>query len=144
MAAAAAVRTKLRMGMKSQAADEPIEDLMLDLETADFSRFSRKEQKVIVEDWLEIALDIVDERQIGAWELANLAEATGALLAGLYGLALISLRLALTVDEISEDPWYRVREQDFAGVTLEGLRQAISFSRHQPVVAHPLFRGMHQ
>ena len=130
--------------MRSHATDEPIEDLMLDLETADFTRFARAEQKAVVEDWLEIALDIVDEREVGAWELANLAEAAGALLAGLYGLALISLRLALTVDEISDDPWYRVREQDFAGVTLEGLRHAISFSRQQPVVPHPLFRGMHQ
>ena len=130
--------------MKSQARDEPIEDLMMDLEEADFSQFTRAEQKSIVEDWLEIALDILDDDKIGAWELANLAEATGALLAGLYGLSLISLRLALTVDEKSDDPWYRVREADFAAVTLEGLRQAIGFSRHQPVLLHPLFKGLHQ
>ena len=130
--------------MKSQTKDDPIEDLMMDLETADFTRFAREEQKAIVEDWLEVALDILDEDDIGAWELANLAEATGALLAGLYGLALISLRLALTVDEVSDDPWYRVREKDFAGVTVEGLRQAVAFSRHQAVAPHPLFRALHQ
>jgi len=130
--------------MKSQVKDEPIEDLMMDLETADFSRFGREEQKAIVEDWLEMALDILDDDEIGAWELSNLAEATGALLAGLYGLSLISLRLALTVDEKTDDPWYQVREQDFAGVTLEGLRQAIGFSRHQAALPHPLFRGLHQ
>ena len=130
--------------MKSQAKVEPIEDLMMDLETADFSRFSREEQKTMVEDWLEMTFDILDEEDAGPWELANLAEAAGALLAGLYGLALISMRLALTVDEKSDDPWYRVQEKDFAGVTLESLRQAINFSRHQAVLPHPLFRGMLQ
>src|SRR6185312_16828583 len=120
--------------MKSRIEDEPVEDLMIDLETADFSRHPRQEQKAMVEDWLEIALDIFDGKDIGAWELANLAEAGGALLAGLYGLSLISLRLALTVDEKTDDPWYRIPEEDFAGVTVEGLRQVISFSRHQPVV----------
>ena len=130
--------------MKSQTRDDPIEDLMMDLEEADFSQFPREEQKAIVEDWLEVALDILDDEEVGAWELSNLAEATGALLAGLYGLSLISLRLALTVDEKSDDPWYRVREKDFAGVTLEALRQGISFSRHQPVLPHPLFKGLHQ
>ena len=129
--------------MKSQTKDDPVEDLMIDLETADFSRYSREEQKAMVEDWLEIALDILDDEDVGPWELANLAEAGGALLAGLYGLSLISLRLALTVDEKNDDPWYRVREQDFAGVTTEGLRQAIGFSRQQPAVPHPLFRGIH-
>jgi hypothetical protein len=127
--------------MKSET--DPVEDLMIDLETADFSHSSREEQKAMVEDWLEIALDILDDEDVGPWELANLAEAGGALLAGLYGLALISLRLALTVDEKNDDPWYRVREQDFAGVTTEALRQAIGFSRQQPVVPHPLFRGIH-
>jgi len=130
--------------MNSQTKDDPVEDLMIDLETADFSHLSREEQKAMVEDWLEVALDILDGENTGAWELANLAEAGGALLAGLYGLALISLRLALTVDEKNDDPWYRVREQDFAGVTMEGLRQVINFSRHQPTLPHPLFRGMHQ
>ena len=117
---------------------------MMDLETADFSRFSRAEQKVIVEDWLEEALDILDDEEVGPWELANLAEAAGALLAGLYGLALISLRLALTVDETADDPWYRVSGKDFSGVTLESLRQGVNFSRHQDVLPHPLFRGMLQ
>jgi hypothetical protein len=124
--------------------EERVEDLMMDLETADFSRLSRTEQKALVEDWLEAALDILEEEEVGPWELANLAEASGALLAGLYGLALISLRLALTVDEASDDPWYRVRDGDFSGVTLEALHQGISFSRHQAVLPHPLFRGIQQ
>ena len=124
--------------------DERVEDLMIDLETADFSRFSRAEQKASVEDWLEESLDLFDDEEIGPWELANLAEATGALLAGLYGLALISLRLGLTVDEISDDPWYRMRNEDFSGVTTEALRQAINFSRHQDILPHPVFRGILQ
>jgi hypothetical protein len=130
--------------MKSSTKTEQVEDLMVDLETADFSRFPRDEQKAVVEDWLELTFDILDDEEIGNWELANLAEATGALLSGLYGLALISLRLALTVDEKVDDPWYRVRDDEFAGVTIEALRQAISFSRHQAVMPHPVFRGMHQ
>ncbi|HVO95386.1 MAG TPA: hypothetical protein VMT22_21195 [Terriglobales bacterium] len=130
--------------MKSPQRNEQIEDLMMDLETADFSRFARDEQKAVAEDWLELTFDILDDEEIGKWELANLAEATGALLSGLYGLALISIRLALTVDEKVDDPWYRVRDDEFAGVTIEALRQAISFSRHQAVVPHPVFRGMRQ
>ncbi len=117
---------------------------MMDLEAADFSRFSRTEQKAIVEDWLEAALDILDDEDVGPWELANLAEAAGALLAGLYGLAAISLRLALTVDEAADDPWYRVRDEDFAGITIEALHHGIRFSRHQAVLPHPLFRGIQQ
>ena len=124
--------------------EECVEDLMIDLETADFRRFSRAEQKIVVEDWLEEAFDILEGEEVGAWEIANLAEAVGALLAGLYGLALISLRIAFAVDETADDPWYRVPGRDFSGVTIESLRQAISFSRHQGVLPHPLFRGMLQ
>ena len=130
--------------MKSREKKEHIEDLMVDIETADFSRFPRDEQKAVVEDWLELALDILDAEEIGGWELANLTEATGALLAGLYGLSLISMRLALTVDEKADDPWYRVRDSEFAGVTIEALRQGIAFSRHQAVIPHPVFRGIRQ
>lgn len=130
--------------MKSSQKNEHIEDLMMDLETADFSRFPRNEQKTVVEDWLELTFDILDDEEVGNWELANLAEATGALLSGLYGLALISIRLALTVDEKVDDPWYRVRNNEFAGVTIEALRQGIHFSRHQAVMPHPVFRGMRQ
>jgi hypothetical protein len=130
--------------MKSSQKNEQIEDLMMDLETADFSRFARDEQKAVVEDWLELTFDILDDEEVGNWELANLAEATGALLSGLYGLALISIRLALTVDEKADDPWYRVRDDEFASVTMEALRQGIYFSRHQAVMPHPVFRGMRQ
>jgi hypothetical protein len=129
---------------KKMESGERVENLMIDLETADFSRFSRAEQKAIVEDWLEEGLDILEDEEISSWELANLAEAVGAVLTGLYGLALISLRLALTVDETADDPWYRVPGKDFSGVTIESLRHAIRFSRHQDILPHPLFRGMLQ
>lgn len=124
--------------------DERVERLMIALEATDLSHFSRTEQKAIVEDWLEEAFDFLDDDAPGAWELANLAEATGALLSGLYGLAVVSLRLALSVDEDAEDLWYRVRQEDFSGVSVESLRQGISFSRHQDVVPHPVFRGILQ
>ena len=51
---------------------------MMDLEAADFSWFPRNEQKAVVEDWLELTFDILDDEKVGNWELANLAEATGA------------------------------------------------------------------
>jgi len=130
--------------MKLLKKNDHIEDLMMDLEAADFSRFPRDEQKAVLEDWLELTFDILEDEEIGGWELANLAEATGALLSGLYGLALISIRLALTVDEKVDDPWYHVRDDEFAGVSIEALRQGISFSRHQAVAPHPVFRGIRQ
>jgi hypothetical protein len=119
-----------------------LDALMREIEAADFRKLSRADQKILVEDWLGAALDLVDAGgDVTPWQTGNLAEAAGALLAGLYGLAPISLRLALTVDEATDDPWYRVSETEFAGVTTDALRQAVTASRAQPVVAHPVLRA---
>ena len=119
---------------------EAIQTLRDEIESTEFQGVTRREQKILIEEWSEMAISAFSVHPPEQWRVVCVGEALSAVLAGLHSLALRALVDAtLPSDEVDIDFIEGISTMEREVYALPELQKYLQFVKTIPAQPHPVF-----